>query len=249
MERLVGTLREKQALAKLVGIAPAFEEAIKNLPAIAKSDANILITGDTGTGKELVARAAYYLSNRAAYPFVPLNCGSFPEALMEVELFGHERGAFTDVQIHRKGLLAQAEGGTLFLDKVNTLPIKGASGSAALLAGSGYRVVGSSEESRANVRILSASNAPLFPTEPRAAAGAPGTLQDVQKARDRGNADAAKKNPLTAVRSHLRSRPIKRKLQPQAQLPRRERCFGCRCGAIGWGKEMKSASTTRGGAE
>jgi two-component system response regulator GlrR len=65
MERLVGTLREKQALAKLVGIAPAFQEAIKNLPAIAKSDANILITGDTGTGKEL---AAHYLSNRAAYP-------------------------------------------------------------------------------------------------------------------------------------------------------------------------------------
>jgi DNA-binding NtrC family response regulator len=162
MERLVGTLREKQALAKLVGTAPAFQEAIKNLPAIAKSDANILITGDTGTGKELVARAAHYLSNRAAYPFVPLNCGSFPEALMEVELFGHERGAFTDAQIHRKGLLAQAEGGTLFLDEVDTLPIKAQVDLLRFLQDRCYRVVGSSAESRANVRILSASNAPLF---------------------------------------------------------------------------------------
>ena len=162
MERLVRTLQEKQALAKLVGAAPAFAEAIKNLPAIAKSDANVLITGDTGTGKELVARAAHYLSNRAAYPFVPLNCGSFPEALMEVELFGHERGAFTDAQVHRKGLLAQAEGGTLFLDEVDTLPIKAQVDLLRFLQDRFYRVVGSSEERRANVRILSASNAPLF---------------------------------------------------------------------------------------
>jgi DNA-binding NtrC family response regulator len=99
---------------------------------------------------------------------------------MEVELSGHERGAFTDAQIHRKGLLAQAEGGTLFLDKVNTLPIKAQVDLLRFLQDRCYRVVGSSEESRANVRILSASNALLFPTEP-CAAGAPGTVQDVQK--------------------------------------------------------------------
>lgn len=162
MERLVGTLREKQALAKLVGTAPAFTEAIKDLPAIAKSDANVLITGDTGTGKELVARAAHYLSDRAAYPFVALNCGSFPEGLMEVELFGHERGAFTDAQMRRKGLLAQAEGGTLFLDEVDTLPIKAQVDLLRFLQDRCYRVVGSSEERRANMRILSASNAPLL---------------------------------------------------------------------------------------
>jgi DNA-binding NtrC family response regulator len=162
MERLVGTLREKQALAKLVGTAPAFTEAIKNLPAIAKSDANVLITGDTGTGKELVARAAHYLSDRAGYPFVPLNCGSFPEALMEVELFGHERGAFTDAQIRRIGLLAQAEGGTLFLDEVDTLPVKAQVDLLRFLQDRCYRVVGSSEEKRANVRILSASNSLLL---------------------------------------------------------------------------------------
>jgi DNA-binding NtrC family response regulator len=162
MDRFVGILREKQALAKLVGAAPAFAAAIKNLPAIAKSDVSILITGDTGTGKELVARAAHYLSNRAAFPFVPLNCGSFPEGLMEVELFGHERGAFTDAHSSRRGLLAQAEGGTLFLDEVDTLPIKAQVDLLRFLQDRTYRVVGSSEERRANVRIFAASNAPLF---------------------------------------------------------------------------------------
>ncbi len=162
MDHFVGIFREKQALAKLVGTAPAFVEAIKNLPAIAKSDVSILITGDTGTGKELVARAAHYLSDRAAFPFVPLNCGSFPEGLMEVELFGHERGAFTDAHGSRKGLLAQAEGGTLFLDEVDTLPIKAQIDLLRFLQDRTYRVVGSSEERRANVRILAASNAPLF---------------------------------------------------------------------------------------
>jgi DNA-binding NtrC family response regulator len=162
MDRLVGNLRDKQALAKLVGSASAFIEAIKNLPAISKSDVSVVVTGDTGTGKELVARAIHYLSDRAAYPFVPLNCGSFPEGLMEVELFGHERGAFTDAHAHRKGLLEQAESGTLFLDEVDTLPLKAQVDLLRFLQDRSYRVVGSSEERRANVRIVSASNAPLL---------------------------------------------------------------------------------------
>lgn len=162
MDDVIRNLREKQALAKLVGAAPAFAEATRNLPAIARSDAIVLITGDTGTGKELVARAVHYLSQRAAHPFVPLNCGSFPDALMEVELFGHERGAFTDARMRRKGLLAQAEGGTLFLDEVDTLPLKAQVDLLRFLQDKCYRVVGSSEERRADVRVLAASNAPLF---------------------------------------------------------------------------------------
>ena len=162
MDGVVRTLREKQALAKLVGSAPAFEEAMRDLPAIAKSDASVLITGATGTGKELVARAAHYLSERAAYPFVPVNCGSFPEALLEVELFGHAKGAFTDAHGIRKGLLAEAEGGTLFLDEIDSLPLKAQVDLLRFLQDHCYRVVGSSEERRANVRIVSATNAPLF---------------------------------------------------------------------------------------
>ena len=162
MDGVVDTLREKQALAKLVGNAPAFREAIRHLPAIARSDASLLIAGETGTGKELVARAAHYVSARAAYPFVPVNCGAFPESLLEVELFGHEKGAFTDAHFSRKGLLAQAEGGTLFLDEIDSLPAKAQVDLLRFLQDRFYRVVGSSQERRANVRIVSATNAHLF---------------------------------------------------------------------------------------
>jgi DNA-binding NtrC family response regulator len=162
MDDVIRNLREKQALAKLVGTASAFVEAIRNLPTIARSDAIVLITGETGTGKELVARAIHYLSERAAHPFVPLNCGSFPDPLMEAELFGHERGAFTDAHTRRKGLLAQAEGGTLFLDEVDTLPFKAQVDLLRFLQDKSYRMIGSCEEFRANVRVLAATNAPLL---------------------------------------------------------------------------------------
>jgi DNA-binding NtrC family response regulator len=162
MNHIISTLREKQALAKLVGSASTFVEAIRNLPLIAQSDATVLITGETGTGKELVARAIHYLSERAAHPFVPLNCGSFPDPLMEVELFGHERGAFTDAHTRRKGLLAQTEGGTLFLDEVDTLPAKAQVDLLRFLQDKSYRMVGSGEEFHANVRVLAASNAALL---------------------------------------------------------------------------------------
>src|SRR5262245_59330066 len=96
LERLVQRLRDAQSLAKLVGTAPVFLKSIAQLPAIAKSDAAVLIAGETGTGKELVARAIHYISHRAPYPFVAVNCGALPDTLLEDELFGHERGAFTD---------------------------------------------------------------------------------------------------------------------------------------------------------
>jgi DNA-binding NtrC family response regulator len=128
------------------------------LPAIALSEASVLIEGETGTGKELVARAVHYLSKRAAFPFVALNCGSLPDTLIEAELFGHERGAFTDAQSARQGLVAQAEGGTLFLDEIDTLPPKAQVGILRLVQDKCYRALGSTKEHRADIRIVAATN-------------------------------------------------------------------------------------------
>src|SRR5215831_3957684 len=124
-ERLVRELREAQALGKFVGQSANFRRAIAMVPVAARSDAAILVTGETGTGKELVARAVHYVSDRAGEPFVAVNCGSLTDTLLEDELFGHERGAFTDARQHRSGLIAQAERGTLFLDEIDTLTQRG----------------------------------------------------------------------------------------------------------------------------
>lgn len=149
-------------LSKLVGRSPVFLACISQLPAIASSDASVLIEGETGTGKELVARAIHYLSKRAAFPFVALNCGSLPDTLIEAELFGHERGAFTDAHAQRQGLIAEAAGGTLFLDEIDTLPSKAQAGILRLVQDKSYRTLGSTTERRANTRILSATNISLL---------------------------------------------------------------------------------------
>jgi DNA-binding NtrC family response regulator len=161
MESLIERLRDAQALAKLVGEAPAFLEAIRHLPDVAKSEATVLITGETGTGKELVARAIHYLSARAAFPFVPVHCGSLPDTLLEDELFGHERGAFTDARTHRRGLVTQAEKGTLFLDEVETMTLKAQVALLRVLQDKKFRALGSSDEQQADIRVVAATNAPL----------------------------------------------------------------------------------------
>ncbi len=161
MEKVIHRLREAQALAKLIGDSPAFLKAIQPLPAIAKSEATVLISGETGTGKELVARAIHFLSERAAFPFIPVNCGSLPDTLLEDELFGHERGAFTDARRQRRGLLAEAERGTLFLDEVDTLAPRAQVALLRVLQDKKFRPIGSSCEQQADVRIVAATNAPL----------------------------------------------------------------------------------------
>src|SRR5687767_7087453 len=104
-DRIVQRLRDAGSLASLVGDAPNFAKIVAGLPCIADSDRTVLISGETGTGKELVARAIHYLSTRAPFPFVALNCGLLPDTLLEDELFGHERGAFTDAREGRHGLI------------------------------------------------------------------------------------------------------------------------------------------------
>lgn len=160
-EGIINRLRDARALGSLVGESPAFLEAIAPVPAISRSDTTVLITGETGTGKELVAHAIHYLSDRASHPFSPVNCGSLPDALLEDELFGHEPGAFTDARSRRPGLINESQKGTLLLDEVDSLTARGQVALLRLLQDRTFRALGSSRQERANVRFLAASNAPL----------------------------------------------------------------------------------------
>jgi len=161
MKNLARHLSDTQAMAKLVGEAPVFLKAIGQLPEVAKSSATVLISGETGTGKELVARAIHYLSENAAFPFVPVNCGSFSDTLLADELFGHERGAFTDAHVRRTGLIAQASKGTLFLDEVDTLTPNAQVTLLRVLQDKRIRAIGSSCEQPVVVRVVAATNAIL----------------------------------------------------------------------------------------
>lgn len=154
-------LEETLAHAKLVGEAPCFLQVVEELTTVKKSDAAVLLMGETGTGKELFARAIHYLSGRADGPFVALNCGSLPDTLLEDELFGHERGAFTDAHLRRSGLIAQAENGTLFLDEVDSLTARAQVVLLRVLQDKKFRAIGASYEQQANVRILAATNGRL----------------------------------------------------------------------------------------
>src|SRR5687767_11320666 len=110
-------------LCSLVGTSSAFTAVTAKIPAVSACDAGVLVVGETGTGKELVAHAVHYLSRRRSKPFVPVNCAALPVELVENELFGHERAAFTGATSSEPGLIAEAEGGTLFLDEVDSVPL------------------------------------------------------------------------------------------------------------------------------
>ncbi|MGQ0537707.1 MAG: sigma-54 interaction domain-containing protein [Gemmatimonadaceae bacterium] len=154
-------LRELQALDRFVGESPVFLDAIDQLPILARSNASVVVSGETGTGKELVARAIHYLGGRAARPFIPVNCGSLPDSLLEAELFGHERGAFTDARQRRTGLIAQAHGGTLFLDEVDTLSARAQVALLRVLQDRTVRALGSDREQTVDVRFVAATNVSL----------------------------------------------------------------------------------------
>jgi DNA-binding NtrC family response regulator len=119
----------------------------------------VLISGESGTGKELFARAIHYLSTRADLPFVPVNCGALPENLVESEIFGHKRGAFTGAASDRPGLIREAEGGTLFLDEIDCLTPQAQVKLLRFLQDGEYRSVGSEQIRHANIRVIAAANA------------------------------------------------------------------------------------------
>ena len=145
-------------LPQLIGRSPAFVHAVDLIERVARFDAPVLIVGETGTGKEMAARAVHYLSSRRTAPFIPLNCGALPEALVESEMFGHERGAFTDARQARGGLIAAAEGGTLFLDELDALPARAQVSLLRFLQDHCYRPVGSQREKAGDVRIIAAAS-------------------------------------------------------------------------------------------
>lgn len=152
-----GTFR----VASLIGESPLFRQTIAKIPLLAQCDATVLILGETGTGKELFARAVHYHSHRRGKPFIPINCGALPDHLFENELFGHSKGAFTDASTEQKGLLTEADGGTLFLDEVDSLSHPAQIKLLRVLQDREYRPLGSAKTLKADVRILAASNASL----------------------------------------------------------------------------------------
>ncbi len=139
----------------------AFGRLAARLPTIAGCDANVLILGETGTGKEVCAQAVHYLSARSSRPWVAVNCGAIPVDLVENELFGHVKGAYTTAHTGRCGLVREAEGGTLFLDDVDCLPLAAQAKLLRFLQEGEYRPVGSNTVMRADVRVLAASNCSL----------------------------------------------------------------------------------------
>ena len=154
-------LTRELALAGLVGDHPAFVRILAQLPLIARTDSPTLISGETGTGKELCARAIHHLGARRHLPFVPVDCAALPEHLFESEMFGHVRGAFTDAYRDQKGLVALAGAGTLFLDEIDSLSIAAQTKLLRLLQERTYRPVGSERFVHTGVKIVAASNQDL----------------------------------------------------------------------------------------
>src|SRR5437667_12514910 len=160
LERENRALR-REGLPELIAESPAMEPVLKLMERIGPSDANVLILGEHGTGKEVVARWLHAASGRAERPLVAVNLGGIPDSLFESELFGHVKGAFTDAKVDRVGRFELAEGGTLFLDEVANLPLAQQAKLLRVLESGEFERVGSSRPRRANARVISATNADI----------------------------------------------------------------------------------------
>ena len=143
---------------ELISRSPRMAELLAEARLVAASEASVLITGDSGSGKEVLARAIHRASPRARKPFVAVNCGAIPEALLESELFGHVKGSFTGAQAHRQGLIPAAQGGTLFLDEIGDMPLSLQVKLLRVLQERTVWPVGSNESIAINVRVLSATH-------------------------------------------------------------------------------------------
>jgi DNA-binding NtrC family response regulator len=154
-------LGKKYRFNQLIGTSPQMQDVLKMIEKVADTDSTILILGESGTGKELVARALHFNSRRQFAPFIPVNCSALPENLLESELFGHRKGAFTGAVADKKGLFQEADGGTIFLDEIGTMPAMLQSRLLRVLQEKEVRRVGDNTPIYVNVRVLAATNEPL----------------------------------------------------------------------------------------
>jgi DNA-binding NtrC family response regulator len=153
-----GSRRREHELPELIAESVAMQSVLRVMDRVAPSEANVLVTGEHGTGKEVVARWIHARSGRAGGPFVPVNAGALAEGVFESELFGHVRGAFTDAKSDRAGCFGMADGGTLFLDEIGTMPASQQAKLLRVLQTGEFHRVGSSKLERADVRVVSATN-------------------------------------------------------------------------------------------
>jgi DNA-binding NtrC family response regulator len=159
--RLKQALRGKQGLERVVGGSPAFSEAIRQVEKVAGSPSTVLLTGETGTGKEVLAEAIHELSARADGRLIKVHCAAIPETLIESELFGHARGAFTGAVRTKPGVFEQADGGTLFLDEIGELPLSVQVKLLRALQSHAVQRIGETEERQIDVRVIAATNRDL----------------------------------------------------------------------------------------
>lgn len=145
----------------LIGTSKCFLQATGMIPILSASKSTVLISGETGTGKELIARAIHYSGERRGKPFVPVNCAAMPDPLIENELFGHSKGAFTGALIEKPGLLHEADGGTLLLDEINSLSMAVQSKLLRVLQDQEFRPLGSTKSQKVDVKIIAATNTDL----------------------------------------------------------------------------------------
>ena len=142
----------------MVGNSAAINEIKEMIEKVAPTDARVLITGGNGTGKELVARWLHEKSNRSKFPIIEVNCAAIPSELIESELFGHEKGAFTSAVNQRKGKFEQADGGTLFLDEIGDMSLSAQAKVLRALQENKISRVGGEKEIKVNVRVVAATN-------------------------------------------------------------------------------------------
>ncbi|MGC1402662.1 MAG: sigma-54 dependent transcriptional regulator [Thermodesulfobacteriota bacterium] len=159
--RLRQALREKASFSKIIGNSPAFIKVIDMIPKVAPTRSTILLSGESGTGKEILAEAIHFASHRGEGPFVKINCGALTETLLESELFGHEKGAFTGAHQQRMGRFEMANGGTLFLDEIGEMSLGMQVKLLRVLQDGCFERVGSSRTIQVDVRIIAATNRDL----------------------------------------------------------------------------------------